>query len=96
MSAKKANLSGELKKYFGFSTFKGQQEQIIDNLLNGKDIFVLMPTGGGKSVCFQIPGLLLGGTTLVVSPLVALMNDQVKSLKQKGLRLQALWFLQEI
>ncbi|KQR94497.1 ATP-dependent DNA helicase RecQ [Chryseobacterium sp. Leaf180] len=77
MGAKKANLSGELKKHFGFSTFKGQQEQIIENLQEGKDIFVLMPTGGGKSLCYQLPALISEGTAIVVSPLIALMKNQV-------------------
>ena len=77
MNTKNADLSKELKKYFGFSTFKGQQEEIIQNLLEGKDIFVLMPTGGGKSLCYQLPALISEGTAIVVSPLIALMKNQV-------------------
>lgn len=74
---KNPDLSKELKKYFGFSNFKGQQEKIIQNLLEGKDIFVLMPTGGGKSLCYQLPALISEGTAIVVSPLIALMKNQV-------------------
>ena len=77
MKTKNADLSKELKKYFGFSTFKGQQEAIIKNLLDGEDIFVLMPTGGGKSLCYQLPALISEGTAIVVSPLIALMKNQV-------------------
>ena len=77
MNTKNTDLSKELKKYFGFSKFKGQQEEIIKNLLEGKDIFVLMPTGGGKSLCYQLPALISDGTAIVVSPLIALMKNQV-------------------
>ena len=70
-----------LKKYFGFSKFKGRQEEIISNVLNGKNTFVLMPTGGGKSLCYQLPALMLEGTAIVVSPLIALMKNQVDAIR---------------
>lgn len=74
------DLSKELKKYFGFSTFKGHQETIIKTLLKGEDVFVLMPTGGGKSLCYQLPALISKGTAIVVSPLIALMKNQVDAI----------------
>lgn len=75
------NLQAELKKHFGFENFKGNQEQIIKSILDGKDTFVIMPTGGGKSLCYQLPALISSGTAIIVSPLIALMKNQVDSLR---------------
>ncbi len=75
------SLHTELKKRFGFDTFKGNQEAIIQNVIDGKDTFVLMPTGGGKSLCYQLPALILEGTAIIISPLIALMKNQVDAMR---------------
>jgi len=78
------NLNLSLKKYFGFNKFKGQQEVIIKNLLDGNDSFVIMPTGGGKSLCYQLPALVSEGTSVVISPLIALMKNQVDLIRSNN------------
>ena len=80
------NLNLELKSYFGFTSFRGHQEEIIKNLLRGKNSFVVMPTGGGKSMCYQLPSMILDGTSIVVSPLIALMKNQVDFLRGNSLK----------
>src|SRR5690606_7144565 len=75
------NIKSSLKKFFGFNGFKGNQEDIIKSLLNGNDTFVIMPTSGGKSLCYQLPALISEGTAIVVSPLIALMKNQVDAIR---------------
>ncbi len=79
--AKKDKITEALKRHFGFDAFKGNQKEIIENVLAGKDTFVLMPTGGGKSLCYQLPSLMMEGTAIVVSPLIALMKNQVDAMR---------------
>ncbi|MCB0469082.1 MAG: DEAD/DEAH box helicase, partial [Flavobacteriaceae bacterium] len=75
------DLHSALKKYFGFSQFKGLQESVISSILSRKNTFVIMPTGGGKSLCYQLPALMQEGTAIVVSPLIALMKNQVDAIR---------------
>ena len=78
------NLREQLKTHFGFDQFKGKQEAIIKTLLAGNDVFVIMPTGGGKSMCYQLPALVSEGTAIVVSPLIALIKNQVHRIRALG------------
>ena len=74
-----------LRKYFGYPDFREGQEILIDSILSGQDVLGIMPTGAGKSICYQVPALLLSGITLVISPLISLMKDQVQALNQAGI-----------
>ena len=74
-----------LEKYFGYSDFRDGQEKLIDAVLSGRDAFGIMPTGAGKSLCYQVPAMLLPGVTVVISPLISLMQDQVSALNECGI-----------
>jgi ATP-dependent DNA helicase RecQ len=82
-----------LKKFFGFNRFKGDQLKVIKTLLKGHDCFVIMPTGGGKSLCYQLPALLTEGTAIIISPLIALMKNQVDAIRNFGTELGIAHFL---
>ncbi|MBW7844751.1 MAG: ATP-dependent DNA helicase RecQ, partial [Bacteroidia bacterium] len=84
MKADRKSAKDSLKDFFGFEQFKGDQEKIVNSVINGDDTFVIMPTGGGKSLCYQLPALMLPGVTIIISPLIALMKNQVDQLRSFG------------
>ncbi len=83
-----SDLVAAMKRVFGFGHFRANQEEIVRAVLAGRDVFAVMPTGGGKSLCYQLPAHLLEGTCVVISPLISLMKDQVDAAKENGLRAQ--------
>ena len=90
MNPHEIDLHKELKKYFGFNQFKGLQEQVVKSIITGNNTFVIMPTGGGKSVCYQIPAIMADGLTVVISPLISLMQDQETNLNKIGVAAKSL------
>ena len=75
------DITSALKQYFGFESFKGEQRKIVKSVLDNKNTFVIMPTGGGKSLCYQLPAMMMEGTAIIISPLIALMKNQVDSIR---------------
>ena len=84
MTTEIVDLKASLKEFFGFDSFKGMQEQVISTILEGQDCFVIMPTGAGKSLCYQLPALISNGTAVIISPLIALMKNQVDAIRGFG------------
>src|SRR5262249_13390294 len=84
-TASRTGLTSKLREHFGFRRFRPGQEKVVRSALSGRDTLALMPTGSGKSLCFQLPGLVMEGSTVVISPLIALMKDQTESLAAKGI-----------